>query len=301
MKKIMICITLISSILIGCSGQEERLRIGIISPSVDHLPLTFGLENGTIKQEEITLRHFTSGWEVNEALVAGRIDVAILPFTYIWLNVASGYDVKTISFFERESDGIIASKDLQSLEDLEGRKIGVLRSSTLDILAEDLLNRLNISAKLVYLRTPSEMAAALTKGDVDALSYYVPSIFKFDDHFHVLYWYSEAYPTHPCCNIAGNADALENKSSAINRLLNQLKDTLDEMEHTPDLVLEFTADYFGISHQEAAKTLSNTQFVMGLDEKSIQFEEKMIQIMFEKDYISQKVDRDEIYDKTFTN
>lgn len=300
MKKIIICIVLISLILIGCSTQDGSLRIGIISPSVDHLPLTFGMDNGKISQAELKIRHFTSGWEVNEALVAGKIDVAILPFTYVWLNIASGYDVKTISFFERESDGIIASKDIKSPEDLHGRKIGVLRSSTLDILAEDLLSRLDISAELVYLRTPSEMAAALTKGDVDALSYYVPSIFKFDERFHILYWYSDAYPAHPCCNIAANAAAIEDKSEALYKLLEELQATIDMMEHNQDEVLDFTTAYFGLSKQEAEKTLKNTRFVMGLDEDSIQFEEKMIRIMYQKDYISKKVDRDEVYDQIFT-
>jgi len=75
-----------------------------------------------------------------------------------------------------------------------------------------------------------DMASALQVGEVDALSFYVPSIFKFDDNFKIIYWYSDDFPLHPCCDIAATEIALQIKLPLIKKFLAGLQKSISEME-----------------------------------------------------------------------
>ena len=291
--KILIFILLIY--IVGCDSKDNRLIIGIIKPSLNHFPLDFAFYSGYLNRENYIIRNFSSGWETNEALVAGRIDVAILPFTYIWTDISQGKGVKIISFLERESDGIIARKDITKIQDLDGKKIGVLRASTLDIFAEIMADDYNISLKLVYFRTPMDMAAALQAGEVDALSFYVPSIFRFNEDFKIIYWFGEDYPLHTCCDLAVNSGKIKFKKEELKQLNEGLNKSCKEINSHPEIVYEEIESLFNLSRDEAVQSLQNTKYQMGLEEKDKIFEYKIIQKMIEKHYIENEVRIKDVY------
>ncbi len=294
MKKIILI--LITVLLFSCSSnKKEKLVVGIIAPSLNHLPIEFGLQYGIIKEKEFVIKNFSSGWETNEALIAEKIDVAIMPFTYIWSGVSKGKEVKIISFLERESDGIIARKEIKKISDLDGKKIGVLRASTLDIFVEMLTEKYQIKSELVYFRTPMEMAAALNSKAVDALSFYVPSIFNFDENFHILHWYSEDFPNHPCCDIAATQTAIDNKSEQIKNFLNQMEASCDELNLNPQVSFDTAQTQFRLSENASRQSLYHTKFIMNLDDAGKQFEQKAIEMMIKKGYIENPVPAEDVY------
>jgi NitT/TauT family transport system substrate-binding protein len=284
MKKLIV-LSLIVLMFIGCSTKSEKLIIGVIKPSLNHLPVEFGFETGDLNKEDYIIKQFSSGWETNEALAAGKIDAAILPFTYVWTDVAAGKKVKTLSFFERESDGIIVSKEINEIAELDGKKIGVLRASTLDVFAEMFAKKHNIFPEFVYFRTPPDMAAALTSGEVDALSYYVPSIFKFDENFKILHWYSDDDRLHPCCNFAANEHAISSKEEGLKKFLDGLKDSSDKLNNSPEVAFEAAQEFFGLPFEYAKKSIYQTKYVPGLDESGKDFERRTAEQMLEKGYI----------------
>jgi ABC-type nitrate/sulfonate/bicarbonate transport system substrate-binding protein len=287
----------ISILFLGCAKKgDNRLIVGIIQPSLNHLPLNFGFESGALEKEAYIIKKFSSGWETNEALVAGKIDVAILPFTYIWNDVSRGKKVKIISFLERESDGIITSKELKDVSELDGKKIGVLRASTLDLFAEIFTEEMNISFEMVYLRTPMDMASALRKGEVDALSFYVPPILKFDEkEFHIIHWYSELFPLHTCCDIAATEQALNKKSGQIKRFLKGMVQSVDEMNNNPRVSYEAAREFYDLYYHIAKQSIQHTKFVMGLAEKDKLFEKRVFEIMLQKGYAENEIGVDKVY------
>ena len=291
--KILIFILLIY--IVGCDSKDNRLIIGIIKPSLNHFPLDFAFSSGYLNRENYIIKNFSSGWETNEALVAGRIDVAILPFTYIWTDISQGKEVKIISFLERESDGIIARKDIIKIQDLDGKKIGVLRASTLDIFAEIMADDYNISLELVYFRTPMDMAAALQAGEVDALSFYVPSIFRFNENFKIIYWFGEDYPLHTCCDLAVNSRKIKFKKEDLRQLNEGLNKSCKEINNHPEIVYEEIESLFNLNRDEVVQSLQNTKYQMGLEEKDKIFEYKIIQKMIEKHYIENEVKIKDVY------
>jgi len=295
MKKA-IWILLIGAILISCSkGNEDKLIVGIIKPSLNHLTLDFGLETEFLNREQYKIKEFLSGWETNEALISGKVDLAILPFTYSWLDVSNGKSVKIISFLERESDGIITSKDIKPINQLQGKKIGVLRASTLDIFAETMSDKHNIEMEFVYFRTPIDMAAALKAGEVDALSYYAPSIFKFPDNFHIIHWYSDDHPLHTCCNITAAEKAIKTKSNLLKQFLVGLESATSEFNKSPSTAYKAVEEFYKIYPPYSKQCLYHTKYVMGLDENMKNSELKAFNKMIEKGYAENPVDLEDVY------
>ena len=294
MKKIIV-LSLILLMIISCSTKSEKLIIGLIKPSLNHLPMEFGFETGDLNREDYVIKYFSSGWETNEALAAGKVDAAILPFTYVWTDVAVGKKVKILSFLERESDGIVAKKEIQNIADLDGKKIGVLRASTLDVFAEMFAIKHNLNLEFVYFRTPPDMAAALTSGEVDALSYYVPSIFKFNKNFHILHWYSDDDHHHPCCNLAATEEAIASKKQNLKALLTGLKQSTDKLNNSPKVAFDAAQEFFDLPLEYAKKSIYNTKYILGLNEEGKNFEKKSIEQMIEKGYIKNLPNWDEIY------
>lgn len=294
MKKTIII--LIGILLFSCHNQDkEKLKVGIIAPSLNHLPIASGIQTEIFDRENILLVNFSSGWEANEALVAEKIDLAILPFTYIWADVAKGKNVKIISFLERESDGIIARQEIKQISQLDGRKIGVLRASTLDIFAEMLAEKHQINPKLVYFRTPIEMAAALNSGAVDALSFYVPSIFRFDSDYHILHWYGEDFPEHPCCDLATTQTALRQKNTLIRNFLKNLELSVLMLNQNPQMSYKTMQQNYHLANELGQRSLQQTKFRLNLDEAGKSFEAKAFEMMKIKNYITNNVEADDVY------
>ena len=295
MKRIM-WILLMFILLLGCTSRsEDKLIVGIIKPSLNHLPFDFGLATEFLDRENYTIKQFASGWETNEALISGKIDVAIMPFTYTWLAISNGKKVKIISFLERESDGIIANPDIKTLDQLQGKKIGVLRASTLDVFAEMLVEDSNLVIEFVYFRTPMDMATALKSGEVDALSYYVPSIFKFPSDYNIVHWYGDDYPLHTCCNISATEDAINSKSSLIKGFLTGLETATAELNKSPDTAYKAVEEFFELYPPYSKQSLYHTKYVMGLDEKMKDVELKAFNKMIEKGYAENPVTPENVY------
>ncbi len=278
------------------NGVESRpLRVGLIRPSLDYLPYVLAIELGGVDASAYAVTEFGSGWEANEALAAGKVDVAILPFTYVWADVAAGLPVRTVSFLERESDGIAARRPLSSLAELAGRRIGVLRASTLDVLAGAALAEAGLDAELVPLRGPTELAAALRGGDIDAVSLYVPPILGLGEEFPVVHWFGDADPGHPCCNVAAHADALRERPAQVAAFVTLLERGVAVLAQRPLEAAEIAAQRWQLAPETVAGALAHMHFRTGLDDAGRAFEARMAAAMLARGYLTRAVAADEVH------
>ena len=302
LKTLMITVIIGSMIFLhGCSTRKERLQVGIIAPSTNHLPLLIALEEELLSETDLQIHRFASGWEANEALINGKIDLAIVPFTYAWQARSERKGVRIISFLERESDGIIARCEINRVEELEGKKVGILRASTLDVFFHLIVDDLGIKPEVIYFRTPTEMAAALTSGSVDALSFYVPPIFQFDERFHPLLWYSDYFPEHPCCDIMVFEESLERKRTQIESFLSAMQKSSEILQDDPERGVVITIEHFGYDREVAEWTLRHQKFITGLDDSGKLFQQKVASKMAEMGYLREDVDPTEVFYDIFEN
>ena len=288
----------ILTLLLSCSNKEDNVRFGIIQPSMNHLPLDILLVDQSI--DGLDIINFKSGWETGEALIAEEVDIAILPFTYIWSAVAAGHDIVSYSFLERESDGIVAQPQYENIKDLQNKRVGVLKASTLDIIAEMVAEELGIQWELIYFRTPMDLVAALKSKEVDAISYYIPPILKLKDDYNILHWYGESFPNHPCCNIAVSRRALAEHNDLIDQLMRLLNKQCMEIEDADNKILNLIHTHYGLDMEFAADALNHIHFSTEKEPEYYSFEKKAFNKMIEKGYITNIKDADEIYKKVFT-
>lgn len=284
-------------LLFACRTQAGKaaLRIGIIRPSIDHLPLTLALHKGYLDSEDYKVIQFTSGWEVQEAISAGRIDLAIMPFTYAWTAIAKGYDLKIVSCLERETDGLVTSAKIQTIRDLHKRKIGLLRASTLEVLMQDLAAKNSIDFAPVYFRTPAEMIAALQTSDVDAVVSYVPLIQKMGAGFHVVHWFSDTYPGHPCCDLVAVESVSKNRRKELETVVSALRQAASELADPSAEDLALISKQYGLSREQVLDALEHTRFDVSLSEFDKQFERLMMNAFVENSYLSKLPTNKEVY------
>lgn len=282
--------------LCSCKARSEDLRIGIIGTSIDHLPLSYWVDKQPDHPDTPKVITFGSGWEVQEALVAGRLDAAIIPFTYAWNAVAKGHPLKIISFFERETDGIIVLKDKASLNDLGGAKIGMIKASTLDILYENWSRKTGFKYDPVYFRTANEMIAALKAGEIKAGVCYEPLISKLDGEISVLHWFGSDYMLHPCCDFVINTKSCgKPKLRTLQDIIAKLDNEIKEVNAQSPELLSYVIKRYGLTREQAISTLDHSKFITGLSREGIEFEKKMSVISLDKGYQSRQVRESEIF------
>jgi NitT/TauT family transport system substrate-binding protein len=283
--------------LLSCSNPAvpDKIRIGIIKPSIDHLPLALALKKGYLDKDKFELTQFTSGWETQEAIISGRIDLAIMPFTYAWTAVEKGYDLKIISCLERETDGILTSNKITSLKDLDKKKVGLLRASTLEILMQDMARFNSFTYQPVYFRSPSELVSALQGGDVDAIVCYVPIIQKMGTDFHVLHWFAETYPGHPCCDLVTSGHLSDRHAGKIKALKSALQKAADDISKPTASAFKLLSETYGLDELQSIDALKHTVFNVSLTEADMMFERQMMESFLESGYVKKLPTNEELY------
>ncbi len=290
-----VLLLLLSIFCVSCQKTKQPLIIGIIKPSIDHFPLQYALENHFLDSTKVKVIKFTSGWEVQEALIAKKIDLCIMPFTFAWTAKGKGYDVKILSCFERETDGIVTSSEVKNIQELNDQPIGLLRASTVDVFMRMTAQSYGISYNPVYFRTPMEMIQALKQKEVKAIVCYVPLIEKLEPEFKVLHWFSNQFPEHACCDLVVTGNALNTKEKQIKEVYRALNKTLTFLEKNP-LEAQFAVQKnYNLTAEQAISALEHTKFKLGLSEDDQKFEKIVMNEFLSMDYIKMVPMEAEIY------
>ena len=132
----------------------------------------------------VQLTSFSSGPEVNEAITAGDIDIAINEGDQPFLSgVANGVDLTILSTELRQEKTLIlvadSNSEIQSAADLKGKNIAVplgtyVHKSLIGVLQD---NGISVDdVQLTNISAAGDAVAAIENGDVDA---YIGTILKF--------------------------------------------------------------------------------------------------------------------------
>lgn len=152
------------------------------------LPLYVAIEKGYLEQEGITpkLVKLTAGNDVFNALLSGDLDVGELPIDPIMFNEAkspTGVKIFLVGRWSETSnknfDILLVNKDstIKSLNDLEGKKIGVFPGVTAQTFLKYYLSNKGIDVSKVEIvpLAPNLQLQALSSGQIDALWAYQPT------------------------------------------------------------------------------------------------------------------------------
>jgi NitT/TauT family transport system substrate-binding protein len=154
------------------SGQPAvagpKLKIGTVPMAYtlhfDFLP-AFGKEQGL----EIEVIDFKSSSDENQAIAAGSLDGGNVGALGTNVLFTKGVPVKIISGTVRGGSDFVVSSSVQTVRDLEGKKIGATKGATSEILAKFQMKKAGVTSTWINL-PHAQLAIAMAQKDVDAIA-----------------------------------------------------------------------------------------------------------------------------------
>ena len=167
----MILLAVMLGIFWNC-GMEglaaPKIRIGTVPMAYtlhfDFLP-AFAKEVGL----EVEVIDFKSSSDENQAIAAGSLDGGNVGALGTNVLFTKGVPVAIVSGTVRGGSDFVVSKAIQTVQDLQGKKIGATKGATSEILANYQLKKAGVSAAWVNL-PHAQLAVALMQKDVDAIA-----------------------------------------------------------------------------------------------------------------------------------
>jgi len=154
------------------SGQAAvagpKVKIGTVPMAYtlhfDFLP-TFGKEEGL----DIEVIDFKSSSDENQAIAAGSLDGGNVGALGTNVLFTKGVPVKIISGTVRGGSDFVVSSSVQTVKDLDGKKIGATKGATSEILAKFQMKKAGVTSTWINL-PHAQLAIAMAQKDVDAIA-----------------------------------------------------------------------------------------------------------------------------------
>jgi ABC-type nitrate/sulfonate/bicarbonate transport system substrate-binding protein len=184
---VMVVVLLVVATGIGCKPSSTGSQITLAENiTVVSAPVTVARVKGLFQAEGLTCNTvpFASGRLALDALLGGKADFATVAETPIVLSAMQGQPVRVLCTFtaSERNTKLLARKDrgIEKPADLRGKKIAVTFGSNgayfFDVLLRD--NGLAPADVQQINLGPPDMAAAITRGDVDAICTWEPHIWN---------------------------------------------------------------------------------------------------------------------------
>jgi NitT/TauT family transport system substrate-binding protein len=154
------------------SGQSAvagpKLKIGTVPMAYtlhfDFLP-AFGKEQGL----DIEVIDFKSSSDENQAIAAGSLDGGNVGALGTNVLFTKGVPVKIISGTVRGGSDFVVSSSVQTVKDLEGKKIGATKGATSEILAKFQMKKAGVTSTWINL-PHAQLGIAMAQKDVDGIA-----------------------------------------------------------------------------------------------------------------------------------
>lgn len=161
-------------------AETKTIKVGYPAVSTS-LPLFVAMEEGLFKEQGLVIEpvKYENANQIVDALVAGDIQATSVCADYPWLSMAAQQENAFTIYAWEMLDTIIPfdlilsrkGSPIQSLADLEGKKIGTFPGSQLKHYLELILQKAlgRIPSVSIIEMSPAEQIPALASGKVDAL------------------------------------------------------------------------------------------------------------------------------------
>jgi NitT/TauT family transport system substrate-binding protein len=214
--RIIIVLTLLLSLAasIVIAADLPKLRVGYV-PEPAHGLYFVAKEKGFFKEEgvDVELYQFGSAAEGLAAVKADKLDIGTFGTTAPILFITKGSEFTFIGGMMLGGQAIIARPERlaelsgKDLKVYKGKKIGIVKLSTGDVVFKGALKKAGIDYKkdLTYVEFGSAAAVveAVKKGAVDAGLVWPPhfSLAEKNHGLKVAHYIEEFYPDYTCCRI----------------------------------------------------------------------------------------------------
>ena len=154
------------------SGQSAvagpKVKIGTV-PMAYTLHFDFLAAFGKEEGLDIEVIDFKSSSDENQAIAAGSLDGGNVGALGTNVLFTKGVPVKIISGTVRGGSDFVVSSSVQTVKDLEGKKIGATKGATSEILAKFQMKKAGVTSTWINL-PHAQLAIAMAQKDVDAIA-----------------------------------------------------------------------------------------------------------------------------------
>lgn len=212
------------------AGPREKITIAY-STSSNAILMYIAFANGYLAAEglDATPQPHAFGKLALNAVLEGKADLATVADTPIVFAVMNGKKITTLAVIQtsNRNEAIVARRDrgIEKPADIKGKNIGVTRGTTADFFVDAFLHANGMERKQVTLieMKPDEMAAALDRGKVDAVSTFNPTVKQLEKGLgkRGIVFFGEALYTETFC-IAAEQEYVKKNPEAIKKVLKAL-------------------------------------------------------------------------------
>ncbi|ACM20884.1 ABC transporter, periplasmic substrate-binding protein, NMT1/THI5-like domain-containing [Geotalea daltonii FRC-32] len=218
MKRLILFVLLLTMVASNAiAGGLPKLRVGYI-PEPAHGLYFVANEKGYFKEEgvDVELFQFGSAAEGLAALKAEKLDVGTFGTTAPILFISKGSEFTFIGGMMIGGQAIITRPERlaelsgKNLKVYKGKKIGLVKLSTGDVIFKGALKKAGIDYKkditFVELGTVASVVEAVKKGAVDAGLVYPPHFSLAEKNYglKVAHYIEDFYPDYTCCRIVAH-------------------------------------------------------------------------------------------------
>ncbi|WP_238483642.1 ABC transporter substrate-binding protein [Anaerosporobacter faecicola] len=258
-------IGLISAMVVtGCGSKKKEESKPTVT--IGYLPITHALavfeEKELLEQENaeyaIKLQKFSSWTDLTDALQAGKIDGASMLIELAMNAVSQGIDLKAVALGHKDGNVIIASNEIQTVEDLKGKTFAIpSNQSSHNILLQDMLATAGMTTSDLTLTqlAPSEMPSSLASGAIDGYCVAEPFgaqavVQKFG---HVLFQSEELWEDSQCCALVLRNAFIQDNQTIADQLINTYMGAGKQLD--TETAQKIAKDYLGQDEETLKESL----------------------------------------------
>ena len=216
---------------------------------------------------------FASGGDVNEAVIAGAVDLGLVGSSPASRGLSTGieYTVPWIFDVIGAAESLVATPDITTIADLEGKTVATPFASTAHFSLLAALDDAGVDASTVNIidAAPDDIYAAWTRGDIDAAYVWNPNLAKLiAEGGNVLITSADLAAkgkTTYDLAIVSNAFAAE-YPDAVNVWAAQQDRAVQLINDDPDAAAEAVALELAITPEEAAAQLGDLLFLTAAEQ-----------------------------------
>lgn len=282
-------------------GKNTATELHIAyQPIVGNIPLFILRDENLIEDAlkdkgydvKVTYTEFESGPPENEAFASGNVDVGNMGDVPALSGIAAGQNRSLIgiSYNGEEIHSVLIKNDsdISSVEDLKGKKIGVVIGSSAQCFLSGLLNKNGLSLADVEIIniSPGEQEAALSNGEVEAVAVWepTPSRIVADGVGKVLADGTGIYESD--APIIINNDYLDENPDIIKIFIDEYKAAVQKLSDDKEGYISKYADTLGLSEDVLSTALSKAYFPIDISDENISEIQKTADFLKENDLIT---------------
>ena len=263
MKQTLMTLALVAAFAHGVTAADsaqpaEKFRVGyIMEPS--HGLHQIALTQGYFKDEnlDVELFKFSNVPEGLTAVKTGKLDVGTFGSAGPLSFISKGTDFTIFGGMMIDGQALFTKPEnaehLKTLENFKGKKIGLVRLSTADVILRGLLAKNNVDWRkgeitLVELGNIGAVVQAVQKGEVDAGLAWAPhfSIAEKKAGLKTIIKIADYYPQYSCCRLTANTPDLQKRPDAYKRFLIALIRAYKFYQEKPDDFVKIVSDWLKI-------------------------------------------------------